>query len=307
MKGLELSRMYFEECGRNIFKKEFPEIFPRMAFGLAGEGSDCFGFDDCISRDHDWGPSFCIWMEEEDFIRYGQKVQEVYDSLPQSFYGYPVKPCFTQGGKRAGVLCLEDWYRQYTGTAEGPQSFSEWRRIPEHFLAAATNGEVFLDNGKKFSRIRGYLLSYYPEDIRLKKIVYQASVMAQSGQYNYPRCAYRDDAVAASLALSRFMEAGLSMIYLLNKRYAPFYKWMYKGILGLPVLKSVRSLFLALMEKGDYAARRMLIEQICLLVSGELCRQGLSDCKDSFLLNHCSSIMDRIQDSTLRASHVMVP
>lgn len=74
MQGLELSRLYFEECGRDVFQKNFPEIFPRMAFGLAGEGSDCFSFDDEISRDHDWGAGFCIWLDEPDYTIHGQKI-----------------------------------------------------------------------------------------------------------------------------------------------------------------------------------------------------------------------------------------
>ena len=60
MKGLELSRRYFEEVGDKVFKEKFPELYSRMAFGLSGQGSDCLGFDDEYSRDHDFGPGFCI-------------------------------------------------------------------------------------------------------------------------------------------------------------------------------------------------------------------------------------------------------
>lgn len=57
MKGLELSRKYVEEIYLPFLKEEFPELLERMAIGLAGEGSECFGFDDEISMDHDFGPS----------------------------------------------------------------------------------------------------------------------------------------------------------------------------------------------------------------------------------------------------------
>ena len=58
MRGLELSRLYYEQTGRPALEDRFPELLPQMAFGLAGEGSECFGFDDEFSRDHDWGPGF---------------------------------------------------------------------------------------------------------------------------------------------------------------------------------------------------------------------------------------------------------
>ena len=77
MNGLELAQKYYEECGEEVLKKSFPELFSRIAVGLAGEGSECFGFDDEISRDHDWGAAFCIWLDRADYEKYGAAVQEV--------------------------------------------------------------------------------------------------------------------------------------------------------------------------------------------------------------------------------------
>lgn len=78
MNGLELARYYYETAGKQALERQVPDLVPRLAIGLAGEGSECFGLDDELSRDHDWGPAFCIWMTEEDFVKHGVQVQAVY-------------------------------------------------------------------------------------------------------------------------------------------------------------------------------------------------------------------------------------
>ena len=71
MQGLELSRRYFEAC-LPLLQEQAGDILPLCAVGLAGEGSECLGFDDATSRDHDWGPGFCIWLSREDLARHRQ-------------------------------------------------------------------------------------------------------------------------------------------------------------------------------------------------------------------------------------------
>ena len=44
MRGIEKSENFFREYGKRLFEEKFPEVFPRLAFGLAGHGSECFGF-----------------------------------------------------------------------------------------------------------------------------------------------------------------------------------------------------------------------------------------------------------------------
>ena len=54
MKGLELSREYYEKFGKPMLTENFPELLDKIAVGLCGSGSECFGFDDELSRDHDF-------------------------------------------------------------------------------------------------------------------------------------------------------------------------------------------------------------------------------------------------------------
>lgn len=324
MKGLELSKQYFEEIGKPMLLEKYPEYFKRMAIGLVGQGSECFGFDDELSTDHDFGPGFCIWLNEMDFKEVGFKIMMDYDKLPKEFLGVPERRITPNGGGRVGVLETGQFYQNLIGNRKEPQSLLEWLYIPEGYLATATNGEVFVDNLGEFSHIRGKLLAFYPEDVRKKKIVARAAVMAQSGQYNYARLMKRGEYVAASLAQAEFIKNTISMVHLLNKQYMPFYKWSFRSMTGLPKLKEVqekiqklatmdfqesawqgvtRESYLYQLNKQDKKVE--LIEEICQLVIKELQEQGLTKRTDDFLENHTMEIMSQIEDSAIRSRHVM--
>ena len=99
MKALELSRRYYFDCCEPVLRREVPELLPRLAAGLVGEGSDCFGYDDELSRDHDWGLRVCLFFPdaelgghgaalraaeiEADVILKATMVDGVYDSDPK--------------------------------------------------------------------------------------------------------------------------------------------------------------------------------------------------------------------------------
>lgn len=315
MKGLELSRKYYETLGVPMLKSQFGSYYDRIAAGLVGEGSECFGFDDEISRDHDWGPSFSLWLCKEDYDIIGAELQNAYNKLPAEFSGFSARTETELSGKRVGVHSIGDFYKKYIGLERSPITIDEWRRIPEHLLAVATNGEVFYDPLGKFSEIRQKLLDYYPEDLRIKKIVARAAVMSQSGQYNYQRSLRRQEFVAAQLALDEFVRNGISMVFLLNKKYAPYYKWMHRGLRDLPILSDTYVLFniICLPANTEKIAIREFfnlkyeaVEEICRLVAEELKHQELTDIEgDNFLQNHCTSMTERIKDPKLKKMHFM--
>ena len=307
MKGLELCKSYYENIGAPELKRLFPEVMSRAAAGLSGQGSDCLGLDDEISRDHDFGPGFCLWLSDEDFEKYGAELQKAYDALPRSYMGFERKQTHT-GAQRVGVMRTSDFYRYYIGCPRVPDTLMRWVRIQEHFLATCTSGEVFEDGLGEFSAIRNGLLPCYPEDVRLKKLAARAATMAQSGQYNYHRLMRRGDVFGARLALAEFLNAALSMLYMLNFRYEPFYKWQFAGAEGLvamsealPYLKDIA----ASSTRRDADAIARDIEAASAVAISELRLQGLTDAEGDYLEPHAYSIMSKIEDPEIRGLHVM--
>lgn len=314
MKGLELSQKYYEAYGREMIERADPALFMRVSVGLCGEGSQCFGFDDQISQDHDFAPGFCVWLSDEDFSRYGRALQNAYDSLPHRFCGFSRENIIA--GERLGVMTGGSFYRRFTGNAEGPQSNMDWLMTPEAHLASAVNGRLFHNRNAAFSRTREKLLAFYPEDVRRKKIAARAAIMAQAGQYNLLRLIKREDKVAASLASARFAEAAISMAHLLNRRYTPFYKWGFYNMRTLPKLGGVMAPPLAALVRipaliGEQSAGAVheeafqLTEEICAAAAEELRAQALSQTEDNFLQRHAGEIMAGIKDPQLRAMHPM--
>ena len=168
MQGIELSRLYYEEHGIPMIREQFPEFANRIAVGLAGPGSDCFGFDDHISRDHDFGAGFCLWLTDEDNELFGFQLARAYGRLPRIFMDIEKGKTNSYGTARYGVKTISDFYLPLTGRKGAPENPHEWLFTPEHSLAAAVNGAVFRDDLGIFSEIRNIIRSGMPEDIKLK-------------------------------------------------------------------------------------------------------------------------------------------
>ena len=235
MRGVELSRQYFESFGAPMLRERFPELWPRLAAGVCGPGSENFGFDDAVSRDHGFDPGFFIFLSAEDYKAWEFRLSRAYDALPAAFGGVPIEGKSVYETGRHGVREISSFFRGITGFAFAPQTNAQWLSVPQHRLAEAVNGEIFYDGPGEVTRIRA-ALSAMPEDVRLKKLAKHVAFAAQAGQYNYARALAHGEPGAAALALSRFAENYVQAAFLLNRRYCPFYKWMLRAGRALPVL-----------------------------------------------------------------------
>ena len=292
--GLELCESFYKEYGIPMIRMKFPAYEGMIAAGLVGESSECFGFDDEVSRDHDFGPGFCLWLTDQVYDEIGEALQEEYDKLPDTYMGV-TRVETHKPRKSVGVFRISEFYEQLIGLADVPSTQNQWLFLEDYQLASATNGKVFRDDLGEFSRIRNGILKYYPEEVRIKKIAREAALMAQSGQYNYNRMFGRGEKVTADIALAEFLKHTMSMIYLLNRRYAPFYKWMHRGLREMKVLTEIRDILTALVElpNGDERIPDM-IELIVAMIIKEMKKQGLTSGEDNYLDHHTDNILHSI-------------
>ncbi len=289
--GLELSRKYYERYGQPMIHDFFPEYEDRIAVGLVGEGSECFGFDDKVSTDHDFGPGFCMWLAKEDYKKIGKKLQKEYNRLPKEFMGYR-KLSTQNAGQRDGVFTVGKFYKKFIGSKSAPKKDEDWLKIDDAGFAHAVNGEVFTDELGGFSYIRNKLKEYYPDCVWRRKIAMTAALMSQTGQYNYPRMLQRGDSLTAGLYLSEFIKNTMQMLYLLGRRYAPYIKWMKKGLEGLENTGDIPEKLEILSEKraGDEKVLD-IIEDICTQILARLRKLGMARGEDNYLDHHVHEII----------------
>jgi hypothetical protein len=310
MKGLELSEKYFNIHGLPMLQEQFPSVLHLVACGLFGSGSECFGFDDSISRDHDFEPGFMILLPDESVIdrRTAFQMERAYAKLPKEFEGFQRCKMQPVGGSRHGVIRIADFMREKTGTADGLLSRHDWLSIPEQALAETVNGKIFYDGSGELTEIRSRL-SYFPESIWKKKIAGNLLLMAQSGQYNYMRCLAHKEPAAAQLAVFEFVKHAISAVFLLNRQYQPYYKWCFHALRDLPMLSIEAELFELLIttdnEEKNSEEKYRIIEGIASDIIDLLIQFKLTEATCGDLEKHAYSVNDGIEDTEIRNMHIL--
>ncbi len=257
----ESSRRFYETEVAPMIHEKFREAEDRIAVGIAGEGSDCFGYDDLISRDHDFGTGVCLWLTDEDMQAFGHDLSDAYEAL----VGLQRTGSLSlRLRERRGVMTINDFYSNVLGADVDAEAFCSRRpeepadrdRDPgdrsrtdcgrdytsedvfrtglDHTcLATAVNGEIFRDDLGIFSAFRKILLDYYPESVWRVRTAEELHNYSAALQVNYARCMTRGDVVAAAECKLRGLEAAMQLFFLMKREYPPYYKWTYRRLCEL--------------------------------------------------------------------------
>jgi hypothetical protein len=252
MQGVELSRRFYTEVVRPWLSSAAPGL--QHSAALIGYGSELLGFDDEMSKDHNWGPRVHLFVERGRFDEDAQRlVREFSAAAPESFLGEPIgwrnRPHPPASGKDA-VGAPEHGLEIHTleGTMErllaipSAENLSplQWLGFAEQRLLAFTGGAVFHDDDKRLTNART-ALAYFPDDVWLYKIACQWRRIAEEQAF-VGRAGQVGDDLGSRVIASRLAGDVMRMGFLLERRYTPYSKWFGSAFGKLPVAETLSPL-----------------------------------------------------------------
>ncbi len=317
LKGLVLSRDYYHGFG-HVFSQRMADCVKELTFAKVGEGSDCFGWDDILSMDHDFGPGFCVFVNREVYAEWGEALSRTYSLLPERYRGFD-QPPVVKGAPRNGVLVTEEFFSRILELSEEECAYlmanetlpeQVFLRLSDWQLRTVTNGEIFDGEDTSFARIYHNLKKGYPAKVRLRKMAQMLGECCQDGQYNYQRLMRRGDLHGAILMQQSFAEKVIGFLYLLNRQYAPHRKWLIRGTgsfeKGGEVLSLVKELLEMRPDLSSYAKREAVewigktngedqvlgkIDEIARGIVQLLCGEGITTSKEPYLEQHIPELL----------------
>lgn len=283
-KGIDICKKYYDRYVRPMIDEKFPEYASKIACGLSGEGSDAFGYDDDLSRDHDWGPSVCLWISEETNAKIGEDLRKAYEELPGEMDGIKRAP-YVRGRDRRGVQVIPEYFRRLTGASMYEEI--DWRETTSPLLAAAVNGRIWRDDEGLVTEFRNKLIKGYPESILFKHLAESCARFAREGQYNAPRVSKRGDDLTARMFIYDAAREAMKLLYLANGKFYPHDKWLRYGLKDLEGGDTLDSLLQSMVDDPEKA------EDVGAFLAMELYRRDYISDIDPYLDNQTEELLQK--------------
>lgn len=245
MQGIELSRRFYAEIVEPWLAEAAPGL-PHAA-ALIGYGSELLGLDDETSRDHNWGPRVHIILSRDDFDGHARRLASEFATVaPEHFLGEPIgwrsRPHPAADGPEAAGD-ISHGLEFHTLEARLEASFAtrsldsltplQWLGFAEQKLLAFTAGAVFRDDDGRLQQAR-QRLAYFPDDVWLYKIACQWRRIAEEQAF-VGRTGQAGDDLGSRVIAARLVRDVMRMAFLLERRYAPYAKWVGSVFARLPL------------------------------------------------------------------------
>lgn len=266
--GLELSRLFYEDAVQPILDSEFPGL--RYAAARVGSGSEVLGFDTARSADHEWGPRLDLFLSpDEAAVHRADLLRLLSDRLPKQVRGWsthfshddptdPVGHMATTDGPvnhRVSVADVGGWLNAQLGIDAGTAepTLRDWLAMPQQKLAEVTGGAVFHDGLGSLSSVRRHL-AWYPDQVWRYLLACQWRRISQEEAF-VGRCAEVGDDIGSSAVAGRLVRDLMRLCLLLQRRYAPYSKWLGSAFGRLPVAGKLTPSLRGALTATKYSAR----------------------------------------------------
>lgn len=275
--SMTLGKAFFEQVVRPAMARVCPRVLEAAAVGRFGWGSECFGMEDALSRDHHWGPRVDLLLPASVFAQVDESVwREVSTGFPDSFEGFALEPGHV-GGAGLAPEDLDGYLMRMIGRTTPPVSDAEWLAIPEEDILHVINGEVWHDGAGAFTAMREALGAYYPDVVWRRRVAHWCRYASGMGLYALYRAVLRENWVNAHTTLARSMKFTIELAFLLNKTYFPYDKWLYPKFRELPELAPAMTPLIDELagDKTPWDRRIQLLEQCHDLLDERMVAIGL--------------------------------
>ncbi|MEY9874730.1 hypothetical protein ABH931_004230 [Streptacidiphilus sp. MAP12-33] len=238
------------------------------AAALLGAGSEVLGFDTPRSTDHDWGPRLLLFLSPQDVAAHGARLHRVLaERLPKQVRGRSTH--FRLVNERVGhlhptdgpvdhrVLVLDagSWSTGHLGfdAASAEPAVRDWLAVPQQRLAEIAGGEVFHDGIGTLTTVRARL-SWYPDQVWRYLLACQWQRISQEEAF-VGRCAEAGDELGSAVVAGRLVRDLMRLCLLLERRYAPYGKWLGSAFGRLAVAEELTPSLRGALAATEYRLR----------------------------------------------------
>ena len=263
MSGGELSRRFYADVVAPLLAEAMPGL--GYAAGRLGSGSDVLGFDDAISRDHDWGCRLSLLVDEADRDAVPQITGLLERGLPDSYRGYPVRfpvtwdPALTH---KVDVATVAGFAASRLGVdPTGELSVPDWLVLTGQSVLEVIAGPVFADRISELAQVRT-ALRWYPPDIERyvlaagwQRLIQEMSMVG--------RTADSGDELGSALLSARLAGDLMWLAFAVSRQWAPYPKWRGTAFHALDVAADLAGPLAAVTTAAGWHDREGGLAQAC--------------------------------------------
>lgn len=277
MKGVELSGLFYRDIVRPWLDQAFPSLVHDA--GIFGYGSELLGFDDEMSRDHNWGPRVQLIISDADFAAHAAAIVDGFDAVkPASFLGEPIgyrsrphppivasdvlgRPehgveLFTVAGILRTRLALDP---------AAPLDALTWLSLAEQRLLELTASEIFNHGLGELARLKE-TFGRCPRDVVLFKLAAQWRRVADEQTF-VGRAGYVGDDLGSRIVAARLAHDVMRIGFLLEGTYPPYAKWFGAAFGRLACATTLSPLLALALAADTWQQRQNLLAQAYLAIA----------------------------------------
>ena len=272
--GGELARAFHADVVGPLLTREMPGL--RYAAWL-GSGSDVLGFDDAMSRDHDWGCRLTLLVDEADRAAIPQVSLLLERELPKSYRGFPMRFPVTWDSSvthQVEIATVADFATSRLGIdATIELSVADWLILTGQAVLEMISGPIFVDRTAALAQVRARL-NWYPPDI--ERYVLAAGWQRLSQEMPMVgRTAELGDELGSKMLSTRLADDLISLAFTLSRQWPPYPKWRGTAFRALPIAADLAGMLTAAETAPHWRDRENALADACEILLDAQRARGL--------------------------------